>query len=323
MHQGLSLHRLYKAITIGLSVGAPVLSLIMYSKGMPLAEALLYGVLLVLGAVLIYLFSIRQKTLELAAINSKLESTNLGYAVEQEALRSEIFEVEQQNKTRSRLFASTAHDLRQPLYALKVNASMLEEYPEDAPEIVPDLIQNVSAVISMFDMMFDMSKLTEGFYVIKNQVIDLPEFMKALNSQYGPAAGAREIDLRFHIKAGVVVSDRVMLGRLLGNLISNAIKFTPERGKVLVANRIAKNGTVSFYVYDTGIGISQEDEAMIFEEFYKSPDLKGTNDGFGLGLSIVNQFATLLKITVSLNSIVGRGTRFKVTLPNSQIEVKD
>jgi signal transduction histidine kinase len=105
----------------------------------------------------------------------------------------------------------------------------------------------------------------------------------------------------------------------VGNLISNAVKFTEKEG-ILLACRKTQHG-VRFEVWDTGMGIASEQHAAVFQEFYKAPLLSyapiGTNEGFGLGLSIVARFCESLDHTFSMRSRLGRGSVFKIDVTNS------
>jgi signal transduction histidine kinase len=110
----------------------------------------------------------------------------------------------------------------------------------------------------------------------------------------------------------VVMADPLLLQRLLGNLLSNAIKYT-ERGGVLLACR-RRGGQLCMEVWDTGLGIAPEHHQQIFQEFYKVPTHSGTADSFGLGLAIVARLAAILGYPVSLQSVPGRGSVFRLQM---------
>jgi signal transduction histidine kinase len=109
-----------------------------------------------------------------------------------------------------------------------------------------------------------------------------------------------------------VLSDPILLRRIVGNLISNAVKYT-QRGGVLIASRASSAGW-RLEVWDTGLGIAPVHQREIFREFYKVPNHTGTEDGFGLGLYIVARLAAILGHPLGLNSKPGRGTVFRLTL---------
>ena len=208
--------------------------------------------------------------------------------------------------TKNRMLASAAHDMRQPVLALDMYSGWLIEEPAVSPEIAPKIAASTKAVISLFDSMFDMSRLTEGQISTNLTAVNLPLLVERLVVQYQPIAAAKGLTLRTRAIAGNIFTDAVLLERLLGNLVSNAIKYTLQGG-LLLACRNTKQG-VCIQVWDTGVGITPDQQNLVFKEFYKSPSNKGTTDGFGLGLAIVTQLAELIGAEVSLHSRPDKGT---------------
>ena len=129
--------------------------------------------------------------------------------------------------------------------------------------------------------------------------------------QYRPLAKAKGLQFRVHAMPGTVLSDGILLRRILGNLVSNAVKYT-ERGGVLLAAR-HRAGQPVLEVWDTGVGIAAVHQKEVFREFYKVPS-HGTEEGFGLGLYIVARLSAILGHPVTLASRPARGTMFRVTL---------
>ena len=123
---------------------------------------------------------------------------------------------------------------------------------------------------------------------------------------------SKGLQLRFRRTEATTWSDPMMLRRILGNLLSNAVRHT-ARGGVLLAIR-PRGRMIHLEVWDTGPGIAPEHQQMIFREFYRVP-LQGTEEGFGLGLSIVSRLSMALGHPLSLQSRVGRGTVFRLTVP--------
>lgn len=208
--------------------------------------------------------------------------------------------------TKNRMLASAAHDMRQPVLALDMYASWLVEEPAASPEIAPKIAASTKAVISLFDSMFDMSRLSEGQISTNLTTVNLQELMEDLTVQYEPIAAAKGLTLRTRAIAGNIFTDVLLLERILGNLLSNAIKYTLEGG-LLLACRNTNQG-VRIEVWDTGVGITPDQQSLVFKEFYKSPSNKGTTDGFGIGLAIVTQLSELIGAEVSLRSRRDRGT---------------
>jgi signal transduction histidine kinase len=214
--------------------------------------------------------------------------------------------------TKNRMLASAAHDMRQPVLALDLYAGWLIDDPTASQDIAPKIAASTKAVINLFDSLFDMSRLTEGQVGTNLETVDLEVLMYELFSQYHPIAKSKNLELRTRVIQKTVFTDHVLLVRILGNLVSNALKYT-QSGGVLIACRNAKQGVV-IEVWDTGIGISADQHSLVFKEFYKSPSNAGTSDGFGLGLAIVAQLADLIGAELKLRSRPGHGTVVSIQL---------
>lgn len=215
--------------------------------------------------------------------------------------------------TKNRMLASAAHDMRQPVLALDLYAGWLAEDPSAALEIVPKISTSTKAVINLFDSLFDMSRLTEGQISTNLETVSLADLLSSLQTQYQPIATSKNLFLRVRAFEGEVFTDYLLLERILGNLLSNAIKYT-ESGGVLLACRKAANGNIKIEVWDTGVGISPDQQTQVFKEFYKSPSNTGTTDGFGLGLAIVTQLTELIGAKLTLRSRRSRGTVVSVEI---------
>lgn len=216
-------------------------------------------------------------------------------------------------ETKNRFLASAAHDIRQPVLALDVYASMLRAEPELAGVLTEKIEVATKSVIDMFDSLFDLSRLDAGQLKISNSDIDVLALMRELELQYKPAAHNKRLELRMRSGNFKIHSDQQLLKRILGNLLMNAIKFT-NKGGVLLACRPTPKG-IRFEVWDTGVGIAVDEQAAVFGEFYKSSSHLGTSEGFGLGLSIVTRLCEPLGFNFSMQSRLGRGSVFFVEAP--------
>jgi signal transduction histidine kinase len=213
---------------------------------------------------------------------------------------------------KNRFLASAAHDIRQPVHALGLYADWLGAEPELVHEIAPKIVESTKAVNALFDSLFDLVRLDTGKIKLNIGPVDLDRLLHDLELQYRPLAAAKGLDFRVRGTAGSVVSDGILLRRVLGNLVSNAIKYT-QAGGVLVAVRARGNERV-VEVWDTGTGIAPVHHKEVFREFFKVHNHPGTEEGFGLGLYIVSRLASILGHPVALVSRMGRGTVFRVTL---------
>ncbi len=215
---------------------------------------------------------------------------------------------------KNRFLASATHDIRQPVHALALYADWLASEPDLAGEIAPRIVQSTKAVNALFDSLFDLVRLDSGKIRLNLDEVDLSRLLSDLEVQYRPLAASKGLRLKVHHRRGlgVVMSDALLLKRIVGNLISNAIKYT-ERGGVLVGVRHS-GGVARIEIWDTGVGIAPVHQRDIFREFYKVPIHDGTEDGFGLGLYIVSRLAHILGHPVELASRPGHGTVFRLVL---------
>ena len=230
-----------------------------------------------------------------------------------DSLRDQTNRANQAVETKNRFLASAAHDIRQPVLALDVYASMLRAEPEMAGVLTEKIEVATKSVIDMFDSLFDLSRLDAGQLKISNSDIDVLALMRELELQYKPAAHNKRLELRMRSGNFKIHTDRQLLKRILGNLLMNAIKFT-NKGGVLLACRPTPRG-IRFEVWDTGVGIAADEQAAVFGEFYKSSSHLGTSEGFGLGLSIVTRLCEPLGFNFSMRSQLGRGSVFFVEVP--------
>lgn len=257
---------------------------------------------------LLFLISIRLNKSHLQGLKLRKGNDDLILSLTEQTRRAN-----QAIETKNRFLASAAHDIRQPVLALDVYASMLRTEPGMASVLTEKIELATKSVIEMFDSLFDLSRLDAGQLKIVNSTIDVETLMRELELQYKPPAHNKQLKLRMrscHVK---INTDHQLLKRILGNLLMNAIKFT-NQGGVLLACRQTPKG-VRFEIWDTGVGIAVDEQAAVFGEFYKSQSHLGTSDGFGLGLSIVSRLCEPLGFNFSMKSKLGRGSVFIVEVP--------
>jgi signal transduction histidine kinase len=215
--------------------------------------------------------------------------------------------------TKNRFLASAAHDLRQPVHALSLYADWLATEPEMARDISPRILQSTRAINELFDSLFDLTRIDAGNYKVRLQNVDVLQLFADLATQFEPVAAGKSLKLKTHALALTIWADPVVLRRILGNLLSNALKHT-SRGGVLLALR-RREDMLMFEVWDTGVGIAREHQQAIFQEFFRVSQHQGTEDSLGLGLTIVSRLATLMGYQLALSSEANRGSVFRVMLP--------
>jgi signal transduction histidine kinase len=208
------------------------------------------------------------------------------------------------------LLANAAHDLRQPVHALAFYADWLRNEPDLAELVVPKILLATDSVNALFNSLFDFAKIEAGAVQPKLAAVPVCQIAEDIKLQFSPSAFAKDIDFRQHLKRGYVWTDPLLIRRIIGNLVANAVRYT-DHGGVLLATRL-HHDRMWIEVWDTGVGIAPEHQAQVFQEFYKASNHAGTEDGFGLGLAIVRRLAEVLGHQVSMVSRPGRGTRMRV-----------
>ena len=217
----------------------------------------------------------------------------------------------QEQKKKTTFIASAAHDLRQPLHALSLFSDALLNQPLDAgtQDIAGKIKRSVTALVELFNTLFDVSKLEAGTKAAKVRDFPLQQLFQVLDAEF--AAQAQAKGLQWHCDSATVNvrSDPALLETILRNLISNAMRYTPQGGIGLYVKN--ENGMVHIAVSDTGIGIPKQQQKEIFQEFHQLGNIsRATTTGLGLGLSIVERLIKLLGLRIEVQSEVGQGTTF-------------
>lgn len=215
--------------------------------------------------------------------------------------------------TKDRFLASTAQDLRQPVHALGLYASWLAAEPTLASDIAPKIVDATRAVNQLFDSLFDLTRIDAGDHKLTVQEVDVSKVVDDVTALFRDAAIAKGIRLRTRTRQARICSDPAILSRILGHLVSNAVRHT-DRGGVLLSVRQRQRHLV-FEVWDTGVGIAPEHQGPIFEAFYRVNLKQGTEDSLGLGLTVVSRLSSMLSCSLSLASAPGRGSVFRLHVP--------
>jgi Na+/proline symporter/CheY-like chemotaxis protein len=227
-------------------------------------------------------------------------------------------EAEQANLSKTRFLAAASHDILQPLNAARLYVTSLVERhgagSRDA-QLVANVDASLDAVEEILGALLDISRLDAG--AMKPDVVSFPidELLRQLEVEFAPLAQGKGLQLGFVHCSLAVQSDRRLLRRLLQNLVSNAVKYTPK-GSVLVGCR-RRGARLRIDVYDTGLGIPGSKKRAVFQEFHRLDRGAKVARGLGLGLSIVERIARVLDHKVSVASRLDRGSRFSVEVPIS------
>jgi two-component system, chemotaxis family, CheB/CheR fusion protein len=225
-------------------------------------------------------------------------------------------EADQANLGKSRFLAAASHDLRQPLQTLSFLQGILAKSVTDERvlRLIDRLDETVKAMSGMLDTLLDINQLEAG--IVRRDIVDFPvnAVLDELRRQFAHSQTAGGLDLRVAPSSLSVRSDPRLLTQMIGNLVSNAIKYT-EVGKVLLGCR-RHGDKLRIEVWDTGIGIPAEQLSAIFEEFHQLDNpARERSKGVGLGLAIVQRLADLLDHTIDVRSSPGKGSVFSIEVP--------
>jgi heavy metal sensor kinase len=218
--------------------------------------------------------------------------------------------------------AALAHELRTPLAALRGEIELASRTPGSSPaqqDRFASQMEEVDKLTRLIDQILTLARAESGQIRLTSASVNLSDLAGSLVEQLEPVAAARSIELRCEPSNGVVVTgDAGWLQRLLLNLIDNALKFTKAAGRVVV--RITREGDAArIDVQDTGVGLSPADAEQVFERFFRAdPARSSSTDGAGLGLSLVQWIAAQHRGSVTVQSRLGEGSTFTVTLPSSR-----
>ena len=218
------------------------------------------------------------------------------------------------NEVIQRFYSSSAHDIRQPVYALKLYAEMGAADLSQLPGLLPKITASCDSIHKLFDSLFEFEQINAGHVQVTHETVDIDEVVEDLEQQFKPLARRKKLEFRTNAISGYLQTDQLLVKRILTCFISNAVKFT-ETGGILVAVRKRK-AMVVFEVWDTGLGVDSVHLEHVFEEFYKVGDYSSNDEGFGLGLSVVKRLSAYAEGSrVSVNSRLGVGSVFRFELP--------
>ena len=237
-------------------------------------------------------------------------------------LESALKEVQTISKTKSEFISAVSHELRTPLTSVKGYASILisgklGDIPEKAKERLIKINKHSDKLVNFVNELLDLSRIESGRVEMKLSDCVLSEVIDSVGDLLTPQMRDKKINWSSNVDENIPIMslDDTQIDRIFINLISNAIKFTPENGTISVNARLDKD-TVKVEVSDTGIGISKEDINRLFDEFYRvdnpiNQEVKGTGLGLPLAKKIVEAHGGKMWITSKLNE----GTTFHFTLP--------
>jgi signal transduction histidine kinase/DNA-binding response OmpR family regulator len=239
-----------------------------------------------------------------------------------EQLRESNQKLHEASKHKSMFLANMSHELRTPLNAIigfsELLSDAMPEQFDDATRrrFLSQIVTSGKHLLSLINDILDLSKVEAGQMELHIEAVSIPEVVEQVMRTVEPLVAKKNIDLQADAAGGGTVrADPGKVKQMLLNLVSNAIKFTPEGGSITISAARAPH-SVEISVADSGIGIAEADQGQIFQEFHQIDGGPGRrHEGTGLGLALTRRFAALHGGDVKLRSKVGRGSVFTLTLP--------
>lgn len=225
-------------------------------------------------------------------------------------------QLEAASKYKSHFLASASHDLRQPLHALNLLVAQLrdESDPDECNRLVSRVNAAVRSMNELFEALLDMSRLDAGVLEPSFSEFPVAPLLTRVETTFTEAAREKGLRLSVVPSSAWIRSDFILLERILLNLASNAVRYTPHGGVVVGCRR--RGGQLRIDVCDSGAGISEEHQQNIFGAYVQLAAAKADRrDGLGFGLSIVEGLGRLLDHPIEVNSRVGKGSRFSIIVP--------
>jgi len=246
---------------------------------------------------------VAQRTKELALANEKLKKID---------------------KLKSEFVSAVSHELRTPLtsikgYAAILMAGKLGEVPTSVKERLDKINKHSDSLTKLVNDLLDISRIESGRVEMRLEELDLKGSIEIVADIMAPQIKEKAIEFTVDLpeKAPSCLVDKTQLERVLTNLLGNAIKFTPEKGRISVGVK-EKKDFLQVDIQDSGLGISEDNLANIFEEFYRVDNPINQNvKGTGLGLSLVKHIVEAHKGRIWANSKPGKGTTFSFTIPKA------
>lgn len=244
-----------------------------------------------------------------------------------EQLKHQAQQLQEMDHQKSRFFANISHEFRTPLTLIKGPVENIKEHPEEtlSLEHIEMIDRNTDRLLRLVNQLLDLSKLDAETLHLEFAPGDIYQFLRVLAASFSSHAEQREI--QFHIRIQdqprPALFDHDKLENIVYNLLSNAFKFTPDKGEVTLVTSMYDN-ILKIEVSDTGKGIPSDRLDLIFDRFYQVDDTRTREqEGTGIGLSLTKELVSFMGGTITVNSKPGKGSTFTIQLPLELTEVSD
>ena len=294
--------------------------------------ALLMSIVLATAAVIVFLLvrdakRTRQEAKEKEKARLVLEAKNKELAESEEALSDALIAAEYANRAKTVFLNNMSHDIRTPMNAI-IGFTALAESHLDNSEQVKDYLSKISVssqhLLSLINDVLDMSRIESGKVTIEESETHLLDVIGDIETLVHASAADKQLELFVDTKGVVhedIITDKLRLNQILINILSNAIKFTPSGGSIEFRvlekpSELDGQAIYEFSIKDSGIGMSEEFQKIIFESFTreKTSTVSGIQ-GTGLGMAITKNIVDMMGGTISVSSVEGKGSEFVVDLP--------
>lgn len=285
----------------------------------------LAALLIGLGVRFYYQWRIRQLKLRKKELEKIVDERTQELKQDKATIEKQATELRQLDEMKSNFFINVAHELRTPLTLLAGPVKQLVQQSDEAEKGYPYLKlmeQNVQQLQHKVNEILDFSKLEAGKLELQPEPLHLYGFLQLLLAPFVHAANQKQITLQCEYglpEQSHFMLDRGKLTNILNNLLSNALKFTPAGGKIMVAVK-AVGEQLQLQVSDSGQGIALSDQDNIFKRYYQAKGSTASASGTGIGLAFVKELVQLMKGSITVQSQLGQGTSFTVQLPSQAVE---
>ena len=248
-----------------------------------------------------------------------------------EELILRVKQLENKMELQEKFLVNVSHDLRSPINTILSILQSLKyidkskESDEKIKEYRALIKRNSYKMMKLVDNLIDTTKIEEKYYNLDKQAIDIVSLIENTILSIDKYAKQKSIELIFdtNVEESIVLLDPEAIDRVIVNLVSNAIKFSPKESTIMT-NLYVDEKNIKIVVRDNGYGISEEDQKVIFNRFMQSQKNKeSSNEGSGIGLSIVKSFVSLHNGSISVKSKENEGSEFVINLPINLIEDKE
>jgi protein-histidine pros-kinase len=224
-------------------------------------------------------------------------------------------EAERANKANSAFLAAASHDLRQPVQALSLLNGALRRTVTDerALQMIESQQHSLTAMTNLLNSLLDISRLDAGAVTPELEDFPIQRLIDRLSDEFARQAHHNGLEFSASACPTMINSDPNLLAEIIQNLVSNAIRYTDKGGVKLECTQ--ENSHCVLKVIDTGIGIAEDQLEEIFREFHQCKAPGASKEGFGLGLAIVKRLSDLLGLMIKVDSDIGRGSTFSVSIP--------